>query len=272
MPDMGMRTAITILGARGTMPVEGQEVSRYGGGTSCVLVRMGGEVIVLDAGTGIMDLGRVLGEKERSLHLLLSHPHFDHIAGLPSCPIFFLPDYTVCIHAAPHGGRSPRQQVECLMGPPLWPVGPDAFRADVSYRTIGGAFSLGAVSVKIMEGVHPGGCTMFRLECGDKSVVYASDYELDQESFARLADFSKDCSLLLCDGQYTEEEFRRRRGYGHSSWQAAAKLGRESGARRLLITHHAPWRRDEELEAVEPLLQKMFSSGAFARGGEEITI
>lgn len=267
---MGTGVSVVVLGARGSAPTEGAQVSRYGGGTSCVLVRMGGQVIVLDAGTGLMDLERALKPEDERIHLLLSHPHFDHMVGLPSCPVLYDPGRAVRIYAAPRAGLSPREQIARLMSPPLWPVGPEAFTARVSYETIVGGFSLGPVTVDVMEGAHPGGCTVFRLSCGGTSVVYASDCELDEESTPPLSEFARDCTLLLCDGQYSIAEFSARRGYGHSSWRSTARLAAHCGAKRLLIFHHAPLRTDAELDAARPLLAELFSPGAFARGGEEI--
>ncbi|MEG1875184.1 MAG: MBL fold metallo-hydrolase [Angelakisella sp.] len=263
---------VTILGARGTAPTVGPQVAGYGGGTSCVLVRMGGQTMILDAGSGIMAISRHLKEEEHSISLLLSHPHFDHLVGIPSCPVLYDPTRTVQIFAAPHGGLSPRQQVERLMSPPLWPVGPEAFQAQVSFHDLGNVLMLGNVRVTTMEGAHPGGCTVFRLEYGERSVVYATDYELDEQSFPRLAAFAQGCTLLLCDGQYSDTELARHRGYGHSSWREAARLGRECAAERLLIIHHAPWRSDAELDAAQPLLRNLFQNAAFARDEEMIPI
>lgn len=269
---MGKGARIALLGVRGTVPVDGPEVARYGGATTCVLVRMGGEVIVLDAGSGMMRLNSYLKSEEQSVHLLLSHPHLDHMLGLPSCPVLYDSTRQIHIYAAAHSGLSPREQVARMMEPPLWPVGPEVFQADVSFQTLTGPFALGDVAIETLEGVHPGGCTAFRLEHSGMSIVYATDYELDDQSIPRLADFARGCSLLLCDGQYSDTEFLERRGYGHSSWRGAATLARESGAQRLLVLHHAPWRTDAALDAAQPLLERIFSNGAFARGGEEITL
>lgn len=264
------RAKVTILGARGSVPVAGERVSRYGGATACVLVELGGEVLVLDGGTGILELTRYLRPEEKTLHLLLSHTHIDHILGLPAWAPLFDPSFAAHVYTATREGLSPLQQLQRLMTPPLWPVQPEQFCARMTYHTVQGPFSVGAVEVRVLEGAHPGGCTVFRLDCGGKSVVYASDYELNETSFAPLAAFAKDCSLLLCDGQYTAQELERRRGFGHSAWTDAARLAARCGAARLRILHHAPWRSDEELDQYGAALAGLCQTGAFGCVGEEL--
>lgn len=263
---------VKVLGARGTVPIEGEAVARYGGATACVLVRLGGENIVLDAGTGLLDLDRVLLAEERAASILLGHPHFDHLLGLPFCPVLYDSTRRVDVYAAERGGLGPRQQLERLMSPPLWPVGPEVFTAEVGFHTIEGDFALGGVSVRVMEGCHPGGCSVFRLDWGGTSVVYASDYELDGESFPRLASFAEGCTLLLCDGQYFETERAEKRGFGHSTWREAARLASVCNAHILRILHHDPWHSDRQLDAAAPELERLFQNGAFARSGEEISL
>lgn len=263
---------VTILGARGTICVEGPRFARYGGGTACVLVQLGGETFVLDGGTGIMELARVLPAEQGPLHLLLSHPHFDHMLGLPSCPVFFDPARHVHLHAVPRAQLDARAQLERLMSPPLWPVGPDAFLAAVEYCDIQGDFQVGTVTVRVMEGTHPGGSTVFRLTHEDTSIVYASDCELDENTLPALASFAANCSLLLCDGQYSDAEFEQKRGFGHTSWRTAVRLAIACGAQQLRVLHHAPWRTDKELDTATPILQQLFANGAFARSGEEIEL
>lgn len=269
---MAANASIHFLGTRGTVPVEGSAFSQYGGKTACVLIRLGGEVVVFDGGTGLMDLADALLPDEHCVHLLLSHPHADHLMGIPACPVLFQENRTVRVYGASHHGLGVRAQLETLMSPPLWPVTPDVFSARVSYHEATEAFSIGSVRVRTLPGAHPGGCTAYRLDCGGTSIVYASDYELDAATAPALEAFSQNCTLLLCDGQYTEAEFAQRTGYGHSAWPAAAQLAGACSAAALRVLHHAPWRTDRELAALEPQLRSRFAGGAFARCGEVVAL
>ena len=119
-----MDNSVIILGARGSVPVSGASFTRYGCATTCVLVRMGGEEIVLDAGTGLLNLPAETARR-RELPLLLSHPHADHLLGLPLSPYGTCEGARLDVYAASRNGLDARAQAERLMSPPLWPVGPE---------------------------------------------------------------------------------------------------------------------------------------------------
>lgn len=268
----GSGAAVTVLGARGTAAVFGSRVLRYGGGTSCLLVRMAGETIVLDAGTGIQRLECALKDQEKRIWMLLSHAHFDHIEGLLSCEVLYDDEKQIQIYGAELDGLSVEEQIRKLMSPPLWPVGPEAFSAAVTFHETEECFQLGQVTVRTMGGIHPGGSVVYRLEHEDVSIVYATDYEIDENSIQRIEEFSRGCTLLLCDGHYFQEEREKHRGYGHSCWNEAVQLAKRCGAEKLRIIHHAPWRGDDALDQADLELKKIFRNGAFAKGGEEIRI
>lgn len=266
-----MMCSVTILGARGSVPVSGSEFSRYGGATTCVLVRFGGQYIALDAGTGILSLPKA-ALRSKELTLLLSHPHADHLLGLPMCPYLLRPEAQLNVYAAPHGGLDAQEQVCRLLSPPLWPVGPKAFPASVHIRNLPPVLRLGDVTVDVLEGVHPGGVSVFRLEAGGKRVVFATDCSLRDDFAPRLAEFARGCDLLLCDGQYSQREWAKKPGYGHSSWTAAARLAKKCGAKRLRIIHHDPFRTDEKLDAAAAKLRAKNPDHDFAKEGEEIRL
>ncbi len=267
-----MQPTVKILGARGSVPVSGNEFHRYGGATCCIFLRLAGQPIVLDAGTGILHLPEMLKDGEKNIPLLLSHPHADHLLGLPMCTPAADADMHFHIYAEAHGGLEPEAQLRALMKPPLWPIGPELLPARLDYHTITGPFALGGVTVDIISGEHPGGVTLFRLSGGGKTVVYMTDCTLKGEALAAAEDFAKGCDLLLCDGQYSAEEWPRYDGFGHSSWDAAAKLGADCGAARTMIIHHAPTRSDNELDAAAAALSKLYPRCGFAHEGEEIQL
>lgn len=266
-----MEAVVTILGARGSVPVSGSEFSRYGGATTCVLVRFGTEYVVLDAGTGLLALpDEALAQS--ALPLLLTHAHADHLLGLPLCRYAMKKDARLDIYAAARGGLDARAQVCRLLSPPLWPVGPEQLPADIRFHDLPERFALGAVTVRTMEGNHPGGVSLLRLEAEGRSVVFATDCTLTGELLPRLADFARDCDLLLCDGQYHDDEWSGRSTFGHSSWGYVARFARSCGVRRLRIIHHDPFRTDGELDRAAQGLRAEGADYDFAKERECIRL
>ena len=121
-----------------------------------------------------------------------------------------------------------------------------------------------------MEGVHPGGVTLFKLTGEGKSVVFVADCTLTEQLLPEVIEFAKDCDLLLCDGQYSLSEWSGRENFGHSTWIAAAKLGAECGAAQVRIIHHDPERTDEELDNATEELLAIHKNCAFAQSGEQL--
>lgn len=262
--------SVMILGARGSVPVSGGDFLRYGGATTCILVRMAGQTVVLDAGTGLMTIPSVLREEEQRVSLLLSHPHADHLMGLPMCPLLYQPGSQMDLYAARRGGLGAEEQVRAFMSPPLWPVGPEQLPYPPAFHDLSEQLKLGDLTVECMGGVHPGGVTLFRLTGGGRSVVFITDCTLTDGLLPRLKDFARDCGLLLCDGQYSDAEWPDRSGFGHSTWTTAARLGSACGAKRVRVIHHDPAHTDSQLDAAAEELRRIHPNCGFARAGEEV--
>ena len=212
-----------ILGARGSVPVCGETFRRYGGATTCVFVRLAGQPLVFDAGTGILALSDCLDEAEREIPLFLSHPHADHLIGLPICRTALDPTRRFSVYAAPRGGRDALAQLRSLISPPLWPVGPEALPAEFAFHSLPATLTIGPLTVDSMEGAHPGGVSLFRVTGDGRRIVFATDCTLSDRLFAALTEFARDCDLLLIDGQYSDAEWPTRSTFGHSTWTMAAR-------------------------------------------------
>ena len=266
---MRQGASVAILGARGSVPVSGRDFQRYGGATTCVLVRLAGQTVVLDAGTGLLDIPP-LQEGERRISLLLSHPHADHLLGLPMCPLLSRTDLQMEIYAARRNGLDAEAQVRALMSPPLWPIGPEKLLCQPAFYDLPTHLELGDITVDTMEGVHPGGVSLLRLTGGGRRVVFATDCTLTDGLLPALTEFARDCDLLLCDGQYSDAEWPARAGYGHSTWTAVARLGRDCGAKQVRVIHHDPSHTDALLDGAAEELRRIHPNCAFARAGEEV--
>ena len=254
---------ITVLGARGSMPVSGPELAEFGGATACFLLEARGETLFLDAGTGLMN-APVLPEREVSI--LLTHPHADHVLGLPMFLSRLGPGGKAAVYgAAP--GETVRAWLERLISPPLWPCALSRYPCAVSCREMVFPLRLGAFTVTGMASHHPGGSVILRVEACGKSLVYATDFEHTPEKVRELAAFSAGADLILYDGQYTPSQYEEKRGYGHSTAETGLWVLRESGAKALCVIHHDPYQTDAQLKERESALRV-----PFARQGEVIVL
>ena len=267
-----MSDKVFVLGTRGSVPVSGPEFVKYGGATTSVVVTLGGESVALDAGTGILKLAKVLPKETDVLPLIITHPHVDHMLGLPMCPQVFNPAFRFDVYMKTRGGLSAKAQVESFLTLPIWPVGPDQLPASFSFNELTESFTLGGIQVTTMEGEHPGGVSLVRLDKGGKSVVFATDTVVNERLFPAFADFAGSPDLLLIDGQYSQEEYNGRPNFGHSSWSSAARTGLAIGAGKTLIIHHNTSKTDKELDAIIPALQAINPNCIPAYEGLEVNI
>ncbi len=258
---------VTILGARGSVPTDGAEMLEYGGATSCVLIETETDAIVLDAGTGIQ---RVPEMPEKSLSVLFTHMHIDHLVGLPFLPSLSQRGRRIDLYGESRFGFSLQEQLMKLFSPPFWPLPLEDYPADTVFHDLEGPLSIGDLKVTYMGSNHPGGGTIFKVQHEDRSLVYATDYEHDIRCDQKLIDFAKDTDLLFYDAQYTEEEFAGRRGFGHSTVAMGLKILEESGAKAMRFVHHDPRHTDEMLRDMEE--KAADDNIAFAREGEEILL
>ncbi|MCR5739887.1 MAG: MBL fold metallo-hydrolase [Lachnospiraceae bacterium] len=239
---------LTILGARGSVPVEGKEYLEFGGSTSCILAETDDHAIYLDAGSGIVktpDIG------DKSVSVLLSHPHIDHMLGMPFFPYLACKDRRIDFYARTLGEASAGSQLDSLFSEPLWPVTVDGYACDFVCHDVTGPFDIGDVHVEWIESVHPGGGTIYKLTHEAHSIVYATDYEYDEARVGELIDFARGCDVLFFDAMYTDEEASERKGYGHSSIAQGLEVVQRSGAKSVRFVHHDPRHDDEFLRKME---------------------
>lgn len=260
---------LTVLGARGSMPVSGKNFVRYGGATSCFKILAGDEEIYLDAGNGIFTAEP---KPDTRITILLTHMHLDHIIGLPFFVALGQGNRRVDIYAKERSGLNGKAALDRLISPPFWPLKVGEYPANVNFHDLPKNFTLGEISVETMDGVHPQGSTIYRLSRRGKSIVYATDFEHTPKGCAALADFARDCDLLLYDAQYTEDEYGKFRGYGHSTPQAGFGVATKANAAKILFVHHAPHRTDEELSAMEFKFAEGNENILFAKVGDEILL
>ena len=270
--------AIRFWGVRGSIACPGPGTLRYGGNTACVEVRCGDRLIILDCGTGIRELGRSLakGPPVRA-DILLSHFHLDHIVGLP----FFAPCFTRETDLTLRAGRlNPREGVGEILGrmisPPLFPLAMDAAPATFRFVDfpVGAGFDLGGgIRVRTAPLDHPGGAVGYRIEHGGRAFCYVSDTgHVPGRPNADILGLIEGADLVVYDAAFTEEEFARRSGWGHSTWNEGISLCRAAGARRLALFHHEPGRDDDALDRIAAKAAAQFQGAFAAREGLTVEI
>jgi len=245
-----------------------------GGNTSCLEVRLpGGEVLIVDGGTGARQLGLTLAAeasvKPTHLHLFLTHFHWDHIQGLP----FFHPLYSKENSVTFYSMKAPEETREILEGQMYVPYFPVDFRFLPARRNFvsvsGQTFRFGEVEVGNFPLHHPQGCHGFSFSYRGRKLVFASDLEHgDPDLDAILLEVAHNADILIFDAQFTPEEYEKRRGWGHSTWFQATEVAKKAGAKKLLLFHHDPAHSDEELKSILSQARARFKETYLAVEGE----
>ena len=245
---------VKFWGVRGSIPVPGASSLRYGGNTPCVTVELShGPLVVLDAGTGIRELGVALNRRDEpaDLILLLSHGHWDHIQGFPFFSPAYRPSTKIDVRGCPTETEHLRRMLSDVMEQVHFPVPLESLSARITYLRLSEEWQeLGTGRVLPIPTNHPGGGHGYRIEEDGKSLVYLTDNELpaDPSASQRFVDAARSADILIHDSQYTDEELARYRGWGHSSIEQSVRLACAADVRILYLFHHDPDRSDEEID------------------------
>jgi len=259
---------VTFWGTRGSTPRPGKETLKYGGNTSCVSLEMTRDrLFIFDAGTGIIDLGLSLAaaKKRRKFNLFISHPHWDHIQGLPYFQPLYQQGYEVVVHGTRQGKLSLREVVSGQMETVYFPIAVKEFASHVYYRELTeGDFEIEDVQVRTISLHHPGMTLGYLVKGpGGKTVAYITDNELalsgDEHGRRRLMAFVADADILIHDSHYLDDEYPQYVGWGHSALSTVLKLAADAKVKRLYLYHHDPYHNDETVAAKEAFGRKFFA-------------
>ena len=280
---VGEPTRVRFWGVRGSIATPGPDTVGYGGNTSCVEVRADGQLIVLDAGTGIRQLGRRLMNEFRGepihAHVLITHTHWDHIQGFP----FFIPAYDPRNSVTVLGYEGSRMGLQkalmSQMESPYFPISMRQMPSNLNIEEMTEkSFRIGDIEVRTMFANHPGVCVGYRLETSGGSIVYMPDNEahsrqrmsaadgsdpsLEVLEYARrqdemLVEFIRDADLVIMDSQYDANEYKSHIGWGHSCVDDVVALSVVGNVRKLFLFHHDPDHDDEMVRGMEEWAQEL---------------
>jgi phosphoribosyl 1,2-cyclic phosphodiesterase len=276
---------VRFWGTRGSLATPGPETVRYGGETSCVEVRCATpeHVLILDAGSGLRRLGDAVDGQVQRIDMLLSHLHLDHIIGLGFFAPLFRSDVSVTVWGPASGATPLIERLGRYLSPPLFPVRLREVDARISLREVPeGPFECGPFEVTADPVIHRDPALGYRIRDESAVLAYLPDHEpaLGGPTFPRDPEWTSgltlaaDADLLIHDAQYTDDEYAKRIGWGHSAVAHAVEFAELAGVRRLALFHHDPAHSDA---VVDDMLDeaRSLSRGAdvvAAAEGDELTV
>jgi len=266
---------VRFWGVRGSIACSGPRTARYGGNTSSIEVRCGEELLLFDAGTGIRYLGRTLEHTRLDADLYFTHTHFDHVCGLPFFKPLFQPQNRFRLWAGHlRGAMTLKRVLAEFMMSPLFPVPPEVFRSTLEYRDFTAGDTLTTtkgVRVRTAALNHPDGATGYRIDFDGRSLCLVFDTEHVPGNLDRnILGFISGADLVVYDSMYTDDEYRRYVGWGHSTWQEGIRLCREAGAKRMVVFHHDPDHDDEMLDEIAREVHRQLPGSVVAHEGLQL--
>jgi phosphoribosyl 1,2-cyclic phosphodiesterase len=247
---------IRCWGARGSIPVSGEEYLRYGGDTPCLEIRTeDNRIVIIDAGSGIRRLGnRLLAEDRHDYTMIFTHAHWDHIMGFPFFKPIYLPETRISIFGCPFAQSSVKGMITRIMAPPNFPVNFEDITAEIHYQeTCQDTFTIGSLTITPIPLSHPNQGMGYRFQEAGKSFVFLTDNELAYRhpggmAFEDYCAFAKGADLLVHDAEFRPEDYSLTRTWGHSVYTDALQLALDAGVERLGLFHHNQERTDRGVE------------------------
>jgi len=250
---------ITFWGTRGSIPAPGPDTIKVGGNTTCLeVISNEGARLIVDAGTGVRNLGNTLTNQKNpeQIILLLTHSHWDHLAGFTFFSPAYSPEHSISVYGNNMAQEVLRRDIYERNDNRYFPVNNDALRADIEFHSrMPNPLIIKDMKINTMNLNHPGNGYAFRFENNDKKVVFITDNELGLQyeggnSPDEIERFCRGVDVLIHDAQFLPSEIESHRTWGHSTYAEVADLANQAGVPYIVLTHHAPERNDDDCEVL----------------------
>jgi ribonuclease BN (tRNA processing enzyme) len=249
---------IRCYGARGSIPVSGKQYLKYGGDTTCLEIRSkNDEIIIVDAGSGIRRLGnKLLGEQRYEYNIIFTHSHMDHILGFPFLKPIYNEKAIINLMGCPATQGDISKLLSRAMSAPFFPVQFEQLRAKINYTAdCPICFSIDSIEIFPINLSHPNVGMGYKFMEDEKTFVFLTDNELGYRhrngmTFDEYADFAKDADLLIHDAEYTPEQYKSVKTWGHSNYFDALNLALTARVKRFGLFHHNQDRSDADQDLI----------------------
>ncbi len=247
---------IKFWGTRGSNPTPDEDKIKFGGDTSCVEVRTSeNDLIIFDMGTGLRNLGKKIisdSSYDTTIHILLSHYHFDHIMGFLTFAPLFDSKYTINIYGD-NKDTDIKDLPDMLLQKNFWPVEKEMLKAAINFKRIeNNQININGTKITHTLHGHPNGANTYRLEHNNKSMVYCTDCEHPQGSLnPNVVEICNQADIVIHDAHYTINDLINHKGWGHSSWKQAVDVMLTSHAKKLVLFHYSPDYNDNQVWEIE---------------------
>jgi phosphoribosyl 1,2-cyclic phosphodiesterase len=253
---------LIVRGARGSMSVSGKQYLRYGGNTTCFQLPLEGQQVIFDCGTGLRTVQHDVGRAEQQFVVFLTHYHWDHLQGIPVFAPYYMPGNSFTFYGPKPAAGTVSEVIDAVIRPPWFPVAFSDSMAEVSCVEVPAEVTIGPVRVRAVGLQHPDPVVGYRIDGPRRSIVIATDHEAGtNEVDTRLVDLATGADVLIHDAQYTPDDYLDRRiGWGHSTWEHAAKIAEAAGVAELILTSHDPDHDDDAIDAIQAQARAEFAN------------
>lgn len=246
-----------MWGVMGSCPGGKSDLLEYGSNTSCITVSNSTNLVIFDAGSGLVQLGQsgIDFKKYKRIFMFITHYHYDHIIGMPFFSPFYDKDIEISIYAPKYENMNSKGVISKLFQKPFLPMTIDNLLAKINFHNIDGFenIKIGDLEVSSFRTDHPGGNFAYKVKHGSKIFSYITDLEHKDDIDSRLVEFVKNSNNIYYDSNFTdyEKHLPRYEGWGHSSHSKGIKLMIDSNSKNVYLGHHAVHRKSDELEEID---------------------